>query len=258
MSVSLQLKRYGDGSDWPHGQSWFFIELKVKTAKLAIAEYESQLVQFTQRNHRILVFESGDGHCGFWVVVRQVLVKLGVISHLIQKSPEAVQRAHLYLSAALHKHAPLIAQLLLYDVLLSDANRFENSDGGFEENSTGEFIPSDVTGDPIVRTEKRKLHFLAAREKELRERSVAQIGADSRMSFLPMPLWFGGLEFSDAVAIAKESNLKWIWIVEGSTSVFIFAPSGERSLVDLKDVVSDKNDVVSIYDGTHFNSYVHA
>ena len=70
-------------------------------------------------------------------------------------------------------------------------------------------------------------------------------------------MWFGGLEFTDVRAIAKVSQLTWLWITEDITEVMIFYPSGEQSRVQLRNATVGEHDVVSIYDGSHFNSYVH-
>ena len=252
--VIINFSRYGDGSKWSQGQSWFYIELTATIAQKTAAQFKSQLNLFENKNRRRFQIERGDGHCGFWVVVRQVIVLLGIVTESELASADTLARAHLYLSQALLKHAHHLATLLLSDTLASGVIDWDG--GGLELMEDGRFIDATITGPPHVRSEARKIKFVERREQELKERATVQISDRSRLAFLPKELWFGGLEYTDVRAVCIESKKTWAWINKNNTQVIIVSPLGTITRVALCHLIVDKDAVVSIFNGDHFDSFV--
>jgi len=72
---------------------------------------------------------------------------------------------------------------------------------------------------------------------------------------LPSDLWFGGLNFLDARAIAIDAKISWFWLTTEKTSAFVISPSGYVTNAEISTLQPGAADVISIWNGKdHFTS----
>ena len=259
----LRCENYGDGSDHPVGVVWFLLSEKVALAQFAFSQYSRQLNDLASRTGRCVHAEIGDGHCGFWVIVRQLRAQIGLSDVDTQDwfpvdsigKKRALKAAHGYLAGALRTHAEALADMEVQTALDSDMVPFPHGAMLVNAVESDEEDHFEDPKHPNPRCEERQIKLKKTLLLDLNTRSADHLSEGvAAVDFLPSRYWFGGLEYSDARAIAMEARVYWYWIVEGKTEVVVISPTGEKALAEMDAIQPTATDVISTWSGCHFTS----
>jgi len=259
--LELLAETYGDGSGHPNGTAWFMLSDKSASAKAECVRYLAQLEALMNLTSRRIVEEIPDGHCGFWVIVRQLWSELGIgdMSSRYWFGASGVdkivvlKKSHAYLARNLSAHAATIADVFVEEAKRADMRPMhQNYIEGVETDDEDEYAePGPTAVRSIKKLDKLKERLVL----EMTNRAESHLSERVATETLPSDLWFGGLNFLDARAIAIDAKINWFWLTTEKTSAFVISPSGYVTNAEISTLQPGAADVISIWNGKdHFTS----